>query len=789
MRARRWIAALAAALSLMALIALPAFAEIIDFDPFVDEVPGILDPEERAKIEALMDMEFVFLYTEPSPAGRYVLAYVGGDTSVLDLSTGDEIPADGLPDYLYPGDMVWVDDVTLGGIGGRDEGDGETPDIRYYRFTMNVESGETMEEELEALANYEGGLMAYGPDLQTLLMIAAAEEGSVLPDPVEITLGLPTFEDTRLPEDVDVTGLPGRVGSGPLGTVEVQQAAARLLLLDADGGNERELMEMAEDTAVVSVSWKPGGSQVSVVTREFPEWDGDRQRDNEPGNRPIEPHLGSANVQEALGKVAPEDNALLQQARAAVFAVGDGSEVTSIANGDLPQGLIAQIAWSPTGSRALLAIALRSEIEGREHPVYSFPSGIEIHVLDGETLEIERELEGYDLPGTGMSFLDDDHVLASVADELDTRLDRVSLADGSAETVWAEPGAMYQAIGRGELVLFTHMTVDTPIELMRGEVSDLSGTLETITDINFLVAEESAVVAHEVQWTTADGETLHGLYVQHEDMPWPPAERSPLVVWQQGGPGGQMVNDFGNSVEAPYSLLPQFQVPVLIANAAGRTVKSRAFFTSLADGDDFGQVDIGQIKEGVESLAGEGIVDLDRVGVTGCSYGGYFTMQSVRTYPDFYAAANPQCSLVDLYEEFTFGYAPVVSYLMGRGPFDSADEYRQDSPMYGTAEVTTPSLIFHGRQDFLPFQLINNIHDQLAENGVDVRFLRVDNEGHGFGQPESQAYASQLQLEFFREKLRIGEPPVGPTPTPMPPPGGTIYLPMTMVDFEPAPEQ
>ena len=250
-----------------------------------------------------------------------------------------------------------------------------------------------------------------------------------------------------------------------------------------------------------------------------------------------------------------------------------------------------------------------------------------------------------------------------------------------------------------------------------------------------------------------------------------------------------MVNDFGNSVEAPYSLLPQFQVPVLIANAAGRTVKSRAFFTSLADGDDFGQVDIGQIKEGVESLAGEGIVDLDRVGVTGCSYGGYFTMQSVRTYPDFYAAANPQCSLVDLYEEFTFGYAPVVSYLMGRGPFDSAEEYRQDSPMYGTAEVTTPSLIFHGRQDFLPFQLINNIHDQLAENGVDVRFLRVNNEGHGFGQPESQAYASQLQLEFFREKLRIGDPPVGPTPTPVPPPGGTIYLPMTMVDFEPAPEQ
>ena len=29
------------------------------------------------------------------------------------------------------------------------------------------------------------------------------------------------------------------------------------------------------------------------------------------------------------------------------------------------------------------------------------------------------------------------------------------------------------------------------------------------------------------------------------------------------------------------------------------------------------------------------------MGITGCSYGGYFTLQSMRTYPGFYAAGNP----------------------------------------------------------------------------------------------------------------------------------------------------
>jgi hypothetical protein len=141
------------------------------------------------------------------------------------------------------------------------------------------------------------------------------------------------------------------------------------------------------------------------------------------------------------------------------------------------------------------------------------------------------------------------------------------------------------------------------------------------------------------------------------------------VVWQEGGPGGQMVNDFGASVEAPYSLLPNFGIPVMIANAAGRSVKT----------------------------------------------------------PRFYAAANPQCSLVDLMEEFHFGYVPFVSYLMGRSPTAEAAEYLRDSPMYGAKDIRTPTLLFHGTDDFLPLPLINNIHDQL-EASDDLVMLILPND-------------------------------------------------------------
>ena len=85
-------------------------------------------------------------------------------------------------------------------------------------------------------------------------------------------------------------------------------------------------------------------------------------------------------------------------------------------------------------------------------------------------------------------------------------------------------------------------------------------------------------------------------------MPFPPAKPGPVVVWQQGGPGGQMTNDFGASVESPYSMLPQFGIPVFMANAAGRTVQDAQFYSDMAEGRNFGQLDIQQIKEGVDAL-------------------------------------------------------------------------------------------------------------------------------------------------------------------------------------------
>ncbi|MCB0216156.1 MAG: prolyl oligopeptidase family serine peptidase [Caldilineae bacterium] len=760
--AARGLAALALTLALLPVQA--ARAEIIDFDPETDAVPSIVDADDMARLEALSSAGFAYFFSAPSPGGRYGYAYVNGERGILDLGSGQLLA---LPDDVdglraVPGESAyspmataWEGDAAfrLVSLQARFDADGNLTGIGYHLVRVSLPDMRAESEPLAWMDDFEGQFVEFGPDLSMVLVMRAPGGGPIVAAPRTVTLGEPSF---RLPGDPP-DGLPGRLEPNPLGPVELQQQTVELALIDMDGSRDRVLeSDLGEDEGLAAVSWDLGGGHLALTTRSMPDWDGDRQRDNDPPGAGL-PNLGSINVREALGMVAPADNPLVTGSRMLVFDSVDGSLVKRFENRDYPQGLFAGLSFSPSGDHAVLSLALRSDLEGRDQPTYAFPSGLEHHLVHDLAIDKALAPPGADGLSASLSWLDDESLAVAVADEMDNRVLRYDVETEQAEPIWDRAGSFWQAFAGldadGQLwQVVTATTVDQPLEVF-SQHGD--GAPRRISEINAEAAAASDLRYETVTWTDAQGTELEGLFVHHASQAYPPAQPGPVVVWQQGGPGGQMVNDFGASVEAPYSMLPNFGIPVFMANAAGRTVKSPQFFSDMAEGTHFGQLDIEQIKLGVEQLVADGVVDADRVGITGCSYGGYFTMQSTRTYPDFYAAANPQCSLTDLMEEFNFGYTPFISYLMGRAPMAEPMEYLKDSPMYGAKDVKTPTLIFHGREDFLPVPLINNIHDQLEANGTPVTFLRVAQEGHGFGFPSSQAYAAQLQLEFFREWLEV----------------------------------
>lgn len=767
-RARTLWSAVAMAAGLM-VHAAPARAEIIDFNPARDDVPVLVDPADLARYEALVGAGFWYMITAPSPGGRYVFAWDGSGEGFVDLTTGAMTrlaPPEDMPAAAPVSDYVWLDATTLATLSleVKDGGEGQPPIMTYYRVTMNAATGAMAATAVDVTV--DGDIVGVSPDLQRLVVMKHHTDE---PMPVEEVVIGPKFGGPApdAPEGIDVDALPGRVGARVLKRLALQHDTFDLVLQNLDGTGAKTLLSPPAESSA-GVSWSPDGRRVVIDLSTMPGWDGDRRRDNNPPFAGL-PNLGSVAVREALGQIAPAENPIVTGASLNVFDAASGDAVKTIEGSDLQQGLLGGIQFSPSGARALLSIYQRRELRDRQHPVYSNPRGVEWHLLDA-SLNIVRRIEapGADSLGTSAAWMGDDTLVFAVPDELDTRIVGVDAASGMAMTLWDAPGGIFQALPAGAGAVFSHSTVDRPWELYAVSASATGPSVRQLTSANLGARLASGIKWADVSWTTTDGQTIHGIYVYPETGTFPPATPQPLIVWQAGGPGGQMLNDFGNSVEALYSLLPNFGIPVLVANAAGRSTKSAAFYSDMAQGRNFGQLDIQQIKEGVDDLVKRGIADPRRVGISGCSYGGYFTLQSARMFPGFYAAANPQCSLVDLTEEFTFGYTPFVAYLMGRAPMADPAEYLKDSPFYGAKDVTTPSLIFHGTKDFLPVPLINNIHDELDGRDVDVTFFRAAGYGHGLGMamndqgepitgsPEKgQRYAFQLQLRFFRDHLDV----------------------------------
>jgi len=782
-RPRRGIAAAALATLSAALLAAlagpasPAWADVIQFDPRRDQVPAILDLDDMARYDLLRGRRFVGMDSGPSPDGARLLGFFGGTQGFVDLRSGVITPLDAgaqVPGFPITGNS-WLDATTLATLHVEvvPKPDGP-PDYKYHRVAWNAATGRAVVTPVQV--NVDGGpgaIVAVAPDLSRLLAMEFPTEN---PPPARtVTVG-PTFGGPEadlpvdLPPGVESLGeLPGAIDRQPGRTLEVQQVSFKLVLQSLDGASRRELVSAPAESSLWSLSWSDDSQRLAFTLATMPGWDGDRGRDNDPPPAGL-PNLGSINVQEALGNVAPADNPLVTGTRVHVFDM-TGAEVKQFKNADFQQGMLQGVLFSPTRKHALLNIAVRSALRDRTHPTYAYPKGQEWHLMDANLQVIKKiEVPGSDALVGSVGFAGDDEILFGTPNDLDARITAYDVASGQSRVLWDQPGAIYQVMSGGGAAVFSHTTVDAPLELwtLGTWAGGATPAPRQLTSVNRAVRFGSALRWAEVAWKSSDGQDMRGIYVYPETMAFPPAQPGPVVVWQAGGPGGQMANAFGASVESTYSLLPNFGIPVFIANAAGRNVKSAQFYADMAEGRNFGQLDIQQVKEGVDHLVSQRIVDPRRVGITGCSYGGYFTLQSLRAYPGYYAAGNPQCSLADLFEEFNFGYTPFISYLMGRGPLADPAEYAKDSPMYGTKDIRTPTLIFHGTKDFLPVPLINNIHDQIAANGVAVKLFRAVGYGHGLGGAtddnddfvpgsdlSGQRYAFQLQLQFFRERLGV----------------------------------
>jgi dipeptidyl aminopeptidase/acylaminoacyl peptidase len=254
-------------------------------------------------------------------------------------------------------------------------------------------------------------------------------------------------------------------------------------------------------------------------------------------------------------------------------------------------------------------------------------------------------------------------------------------------------------------------------------------------------------VPEPVEFPTENGRTAYAFFYPptNRDHAAPEDERPPLLVMSHGGPTAAT----STSLDLEIQYWTSRGIAVLDVNYGGSTGYGREYRRRL-DGA-WGVVDVEDCANGAAYLAERGLVDGDRLMITGGSAGGYTTLCAL-TFTDTFAAGASHYGVSDL-EELAKETHKFESRYLDRliGPYpERADHYRERSPIHHTQKLSCPVIFFQGLEDeVVPKEQAETMFAALREKGLPVAYVPFEGEQHGFRRAENITRALDGELYFY----------------------------------------
>ncbi|WP_129778438.1 prolyl oligopeptidase family serine peptidase [Peristeroidobacter soli] len=158
------------------------------------------------------------------------------------------------------------------------------------------------------------------------------------------------------------------------------------------------------------------------------------------------------------------------------------------------------------------------------------------------------------------------------------------------------------------------------------------------------------------------------------------------------------------------------------------------------------------LEAAIERLAGEGLIDRDKVGFTGHSWGGFWVQFAITERPDLIRVAGV-LNGGSLAEPGTYWYTGkeagriVQEHYWGGPPYPpTLDNYIARSPALRTHRVRAPVLV---EADAFAAHYQMEMYAALRARNVPVELYVYPAEGHSFYRPEHRFYSMQRNLDWF----------------------------------------
>lgn len=407
------------------------------------------------------------------------------------------------------------------------------------------------------------------------------------------------------------------------------------------------------------------------------------------------------------------------------------------------EGKLGRAAWSPDGKN-IAFLGARDIHDSTAGTLFVVSSG------GGTARPLTSTIEG---TGQWIGWRDEKTIVLSSHERTESTVRLIDLKNGSS-TLLVEDGPTCRSLSfaaDGERYACSGSRPTHPPEVFGGSLKKKAPTRLTVSnpDLERTILGDQRVF----NWTANDGTSLQGVLIL--PIGYTKGTRYPLAVLPHGGPEGVSLNGWNTRATYPAQIFAAEGYVVFEPNYRGSSGRGTPF--AVADQQDLGGLEFEDVLSGIDALVAEGLVDGDRVGMGGWSYGGYFSGLAATRWSERFKASVIAAAVTD-WMSFT-GTTEIehenslVHWKLW--PYDQPQKVWERSPMAHTKDSQTASLIVHGLADTrVPPSQSTELYRALKHAGAPVELVMYPREPHGLRENVHQLDFVERFVGWFNRYVR-----------------------------------
>ncbi len=556
-----------------------------------------------------------------------------------------------------------------------------------------------------------------------------------------------------------------------------QAKGAQVWVIDRRGGEARQLTHLKE-YSISDYEWAPDSSRLALVLREKDEPEPDPLKPAAP--KPPKPIVLDRYhfKQDIEGYLNNKHNHIY------LFEIST-EKLEPVTSGNFDE---ENIAWSPDGSQLAFVSNQDKDPDRSENT--------DIFVVEAKPHATPRRLTTHPGPDSGHLAWSPDSKLIAYLQGSDAkfgaynlnRLAVVPAAGGNPQIVTAKldrgvTAPAFSKDGRSLLFLVADDRSEYPaqVSVSGGSVERLLGQPMVASSLSsqsghtaLLISNDHAPAAvfamdngslrllshqndrlmsalelgsvEDVTAKSTDDAEVHGLLTKPANFE--AGKRYPLLLRIHGGPNGQD----GHSFSFEHQFFAAHGYLVLAVNYRGSSGRGHLYQESIFG--DWGHKEVADLLASVNQVVKMGIVDPDRLGIGGWSYGGILTDYTIASDTRFKAAISGAGSAnqIAMYgvDQYVFQYDNEI------GPpwKNEAAWIKISYPFYHADRIHTPTLFMGGDKDFnVPVVGGEQMYEALQSLHVPTELVIYPGQFHGFTRPSFIRDRYQRYLDWYDKYL------------------------------------